>query len=129
MRAGAALPLAAINWENFAPGNIKKGFTTFRDRVYYGDVLPPVGSQTLSYARMLEMLSQRKVRPKRARAGPGCSTVLERTLLIALQLAGLAGCVHRFRGDCSTLRRRSSACTSWATARWRWWRCLWRATS
>lgn len=61
-RMGAALPLAAINWENFMPGNIKKGFTTFRDRVYYGDVLPPVGSQTLSYARMLEMLSQRKVR-------------------------------------------------------------------
>ena len=59
---GAALPLAAINWENFTPGNIQKGFTTFRDRVYYGDVLPPVGSQTLSYARMLEMLSQRKVR-------------------------------------------------------------------
>ena len=63
LRAGAALPLAAISWENFAPGNIKKGFTTFRDRVYYGDVLPPVGSQTLSYARMLEMLSQRKVPP------------------------------------------------------------------
>ena len=58
----AALPLAAINWENFTPGAITKGFTTFRDRVYYGDVLPPVGSQTLSYARMLEMLSQRKVR-------------------------------------------------------------------
>ena len=83
----AALPLAAINWENFTPGNIQKGFTTFRDRVYYGDVLPPVGSQTLSYARMLEMLSTRKVRVRGAGpgSGPGCSTGLERAVFPAGQ--------------------------------------------
>jgi len=53
----AAAPLAAITWESFTPGSIAQGFKTFKDRVYYGDVLPPVGSQTISYARFLELLS------------------------------------------------------------------------
>ena len=58
----AAAPLAAITWESFTPGSIAQGFKTFKDRVYYGDVLPPVGSQTISYARFLELLSRRKAR-------------------------------------------------------------------
>ena len=32
------------------------------DRVYYGDVFPPVGSFQLSYARLLELLARRKVK-------------------------------------------------------------------
>jgi hypothetical protein len=38
--------------------------------VYYGDVLPPVGSQTITYARFLHLLSTRMVRPPAARPGP-----------------------------------------------------------
>ena len=33
-----------------------------RDAVYYGDVLPPVGSQQLSFARFLELLTHRRVK-------------------------------------------------------------------
>ncbi len=65
LQAGA--PLAAINWESFAPGTIAKTFKSFKDKVYYGDVLPPVGSQTISYARFLHLLSTRMVRPPAAR--------------------------------------------------------------
>lgn len=31
------------------------------DKVYYGDVLPPIGSYQLSYARLLQLLHERKV--------------------------------------------------------------------
>lgn len=65
LQAGA--PLAAISWENFTPGAISKTFKSFKDKVYYGDVLPPVGSQTISYARFLHLLSTRMVRPPAAR--------------------------------------------------------------
>ncbi|KAK9845418.1 hypothetical protein WJX81_006080 [Elliptochloris bilobata] len=60
--AAGGVPLAAINWENLTPGAIASGFKTFKDRVYYGDVLPPVGSQTLSYARFLHLLSTRRIK-------------------------------------------------------------------
>lgn len=69
LQAGA--PFAAITWESLAPGNIIDGFKTFKDRVYYGDVLPPVGSQTISYARFLDLMSRRKARPHRAACGRG----------------------------------------------------------
>lgn len=41
---------------------LKKQFKTLYDRVYYGDVLPPVGSQQISYARMLDLLAQKRIK-------------------------------------------------------------------
>uniref|UniRef100_A0A1D2AAW6 AAA+ ATPase domain-containing protein n=1 Tax=Auxenochlorella protothecoides TaxID=3075 RepID=A0A1D2AAW6_AUXPR len=32
------------------------------DRIYYGDVIPPVGAYRISYARMLELLSKKRVK-------------------------------------------------------------------
>lgn len=42
--------------------DLQEKFTAFRDRVYYGDVLPPVGSQQLSFARLMELLAAKKVK-------------------------------------------------------------------
>ncbi len=33
-----------------------------RDRIYYGDLLPPVGSQQLSYARFMQLLTMKQVK-------------------------------------------------------------------
>ena len=41
---------------------LKKQFKEFRDRVYYGDVLPPVGSQQISFARFMELLAEKRVK-------------------------------------------------------------------
>lgn len=42
--------------------DLRKKFKSLYDKVYYGDVLPPVGSQQLSYARMLELLKDKQVK-------------------------------------------------------------------
>lgn len=42
--------------------NVKKSGKQFYDRVYYGDVFPPTGSFQLSYARLLDLLTKRKVK-------------------------------------------------------------------
>eukprot|EP00887_Chlorella_sp_A99_P003900 scaffold11.g3900.t1 len=43
-------------------GEVKKAAKTLYDRVYYGDVLPPIGSYQLSYARLLQLLHDRRVK-------------------------------------------------------------------
>ena len=43
-------------------GKAWKRLKGIRDKIYYGDVLPPVGSQQLSYARFLEMLAEREIK-------------------------------------------------------------------
>eukprot|EP00884_Botryococcus_braunii_P006729 jgi/Botrbrau1/16057/Bobra.7_2s0031.1 len=52
----AGAPLAAFNWEVLKPTNVLKTAQKLRDRVYYGDVLPPIGAQHISYARLLQLL-------------------------------------------------------------------------
>lgn len=41
---------------------LQKQYKALRDRVYYGDALPPVGSQQLSYARFMELLADKRVK-------------------------------------------------------------------
>lgn len=41
---------------------VRKSGKDFYDRVYYGDVFPPTGSFQLSYARLLDLLTKRKVK-------------------------------------------------------------------
>ena len=55
-----AAPFAAISLESI--GNIQQGFQNFKDRIYYGETLPPVGSLSLSYASFLELLAQRIIK-------------------------------------------------------------------
>ena len=55
-----AAPFAAISLESI--GNIQEGFQNFKDRIYYGETLPPVGSLSLSYARFLELLAERRIK-------------------------------------------------------------------
>ncbi|KAL4436128.1 hypothetical protein ABPG77_005576 [Micractinium sp. CCAP 211/92] len=43
-------------------GELKKAAKNAYDRIYYGDVLPPVGSFQISYARMLQLLHERRVK-------------------------------------------------------------------
>ena len=55
-----AAPLAAISISSL--GDIQKSFQEFKDRIYYGEVLPPVGSLSLSYGKFLELLEERRVK-------------------------------------------------------------------
>ncbi len=55
-----AAPFAAINFENLK--DLKKAFQSFSDKIYYGEVLPPVGSLSLSYSKFLELLEARQVK-------------------------------------------------------------------
>ncbi len=59
-----AAPFAAVSLEGFAKrlADVRKQVKAVRDRVYYGDLLPPVGSQQLSYARFMELLAQKQVK-------------------------------------------------------------------
>lgn len=41
---------------------LKAKFQKLYDKVYYGDVLPPVGSHQMSYARFLELLQKKRVK-------------------------------------------------------------------
>ena len=55
-----AAPFAAINFENMK--DLKKTFQSFSDKIYYGEVLPPVGSLSLSYSKFLDLLEARQVK-------------------------------------------------------------------
>lgn len=55
-----AAPFAALSLDSL--GNIQKSFQDFKDRIYYGETLPPVGSLSLSYSRFLELLAERRVK-------------------------------------------------------------------
>jgi len=59
--------------------NIEKATSEARklyDRVYYGDVLPPVGSVRMSYARFLDLLHQRRVK-RITVLGDGAAAIVE----------------------------------------------------
>ena len=58
----AAAPIAALSLGNVSFGKLKKQFNSVKDRIYYGDILPPVGSQQLSYARFMDLMHDKKVK-------------------------------------------------------------------
>ena len=60
--SGAAAPMAALSLSDLSFGKAKKQFNSIKDRVYYGDILPPVGSQELSYARFMDMIHDKLVK-------------------------------------------------------------------
>ena len=55
--AGEAATSSPLNLKN-----LQNQYKALRDRVYYGDALPPVGSQQLSYARFMELLADKRVK-------------------------------------------------------------------
>ena len=57
----AAAPIAALSLsESF--GKVKKQFNSVKDKIYYGDILPPVGSQQLSYARFMDLMHDKRIK-------------------------------------------------------------------
>lgn len=52
----AGAPFAAVTAEDLSPAKAITAFKQFRDKVYYGDIMPPVGSQQLSYAKFMELM-------------------------------------------------------------------------
>ena len=65
----ALLPFAALSVEaansNFLDGlaqKITKLWTRFQDSINFEEILPPIGSQQLSYAKFLQLLSHRKIK-------------------------------------------------------------------
>ncbi len=58
----AAAPIAALSLGSLSFGKVKKQFNSVKDRIYYGDILPPVGSQQLSYARFMDLMHDKKVK-------------------------------------------------------------------
>ena len=58
----AAAPMAALSLSDLSFGKLKKQFTSVKDRVYYGDILPPVGSQQLSYARFMDLMHDKRIK-------------------------------------------------------------------
>lgn len=58
----AGAPFAAVNTANLSPAKAISAFKQFRDKVYYGDVMPPVGSQQLSYAKFMELMHRKLVK-------------------------------------------------------------------
>lgn len=66
----ALVPFAALSMEAFTSGNLKditaqkisKLWTRFKDSINFAEILPPIGSQQLSYAKFLELLSHRKIK-------------------------------------------------------------------
>lgn len=58
----ASAPIAALSLSDVSFGKLKKQFNSVKDRVYYGDILPPVGSQQLSYARFMDLMHDKMVK-------------------------------------------------------------------
>ncbi len=54
--------MAALSLSNLSFGKAKKQFNSVKDRIYYGDILPPVGSQELSYARFMDFMHDKRVK-------------------------------------------------------------------
>ncbi|KAK9817951.1 hypothetical protein WJX72_004798 [[Myrmecia] bisecta] len=59
-QAMLAAPFAAITLQDL--GNIRTTLKKFYDRIYYGEVLPPIGSGQMSYARFLQRLANKEVK-------------------------------------------------------------------
>lgn len=58
----AGAPLAAVNLSNLSPKKVTAAFKSLKDKVYYGDILPPVGSQQISYARFMDLLHDKRIK-------------------------------------------------------------------
>ena len=58
----SSAPIAALSLSDVSFGKLKKQFNSVKDRIYYGDILPPVGSQQLSYARFMDLMHDKKVK-------------------------------------------------------------------
>ena len=60
----ATLSLRAIqeSFKGLTARKIKRRWKDFQDSIYYGEILPPVASQQLSYAKFLQLLSHRKIK-------------------------------------------------------------------
>lgn len=58
----SAAPFAAVNLSTLSPSNVKAMYKSLRDKVYYGDILPPVGSQQISYARFMDLLHDKRIK-------------------------------------------------------------------
>jgi hypothetical protein len=41
---------------------LEGGIKDIKDRIYYGDLFPPLGSFQISYARLLQLLAQKKIK-------------------------------------------------------------------
>ena len=54
--------MAALSLSDLSFGKLKKQFNVVKDRVYYGDILPPVGSQQLSYARFMDLMHDKRIK-------------------------------------------------------------------
>lgn len=59
-----AAPIAAdfANRVKQTADDVPSKLKAFYDKVQYGDVMPPVGSQQLSYAKMMQLLRDRRVK-------------------------------------------------------------------
>ena len=42
--------------------DLKRGWKKVEDRIFYDDILPPTGSQQISYARMMMLLGEKRVK-------------------------------------------------------------------
>ena len=60
----AALSLGAFtsNFKDITAQKISKLWTRFQDSINFAEILPPIGSQQLSYAKFLQLLSHRKIK-------------------------------------------------------------------
>lgn len=58
----SSAPFAAVNLSTLSPGKVKAAYKSLRDKVYYGDILPPVGSQQISYARFMDLLHDKRIK-------------------------------------------------------------------
>eukprot|EP01025_Chloroclados_australasicus_P034264 TRINITY_DN3506_c0_g1_i3.p1 TRINITY_DN3506_c0_g1~~TRINITY_DN3506_c0_g1_i3.p1 ORF type:complete len:377 (-),score=34.06 TRINITY_DN3506_c0_g1_i3:8-1138(-) len=61
MQAIMCAPFAAINFQE-ALTSLRSSFRKIYDKVYFGDMLPPVGSLRLSYSRFMQLMHDRMVK-------------------------------------------------------------------
>ena len=68
-KAMAMVPLAALSvgsynlsLKDLTFGKLVKAWKRFADTANYAEILPPLGSQQLSYAKFLELLSHRQIK-------------------------------------------------------------------
>ena len=60
--AGLSLQSLNLDWRNITAKQIGQAWRRLQDTVQFAEILPPIGSQQLSYARFLELLNARRVK-------------------------------------------------------------------
>ncbi len=58
----AGAPFAAVNLSSVSPKKVTAAFKSLKDKIYYGDILPPVGSQQISYARFMDLMHDKRIK-------------------------------------------------------------------